>query len=1788
MKPNRNAYCFVRPGLAALVAVSILTCGLSLRAALPPYVEAAWQFGQVQLRWNSQPGTLYAIQSRASLTTGTWTTVDSVAAQGLQTTWAETIVPTGQRYYQIVAPGGEVSLVEPPERPPAQPCTCGAENHQPAAPPHLHLFSGEFHYEVEDLRIPGRGFDFVWARKYRSRLGPDTGQGNGWDFSYNVSARRVGPHLEVRDGNTRRDVYTLQPDGTYGADGLFAEGTVVGDSLTIRFSDNGRWEFHPFNSSLVRGKLRQSVDRNGNTMRFEYDGLGRLVRVVDTLGRTNTVAYNTDGYISAITDFSGRQVRYEYCQFSDPDGSPGDLKHVISPVVTNTPHGNDFPGGTTNTYAYSKGQPQPALNGNLLTITDAKGQTWLSNRYSAVTTVTNRNFDTIEIEFIGLSLQSLNLVYLAAAADPTNNGAVKRTIVNDRAGKVQEHYFDDANREVLRREFTGRADAALPTTDTVNRPINPLRGSDPAYFETAWQWNPDFLPVQIVYPSGNSISNVHERALNPAAPPRTRGALRERHRLPGLLGGAQPVLVDLYEYDTTYGGCCGFNFVTRHTDPRGSVTLHAYDARGNRTNTTYAVPGVIESWEYNAYGQMTAHVLPDNGSGHRRRDEFTYYPSGPQAGYRHQQIVDTTGAALTTTYEYDAVGNRARVVDPGGHDTRYTYDAADRLVRTETPLVNTSNGPVRYETLRWHDANGNLIRVDVQNMDEQGALQLNTWFTTTYAHDELNRLIGTTREVDATHTVTRTYAYDANGNRTLIANGEAANGNDPFNNKNLLYDERDLVFQVIRASGGTDQSTTQYDYDANGNLSRTSRGLESSPRQTTYAYDGYDRRIIVTDPMGNVTLRHYDANDNVVLEREEGERLDVPGSAGNVRLAETAYQYDAMDRRVRRDLAHFDTQTQSPIGDGYASTLDFFSPNSQRIATVDDGGHTNHFLYDTVNRLAVTIDPKGNTRTNSYDAEGHLIAVTATDKSDLGNPDQSVTTTYAYDALDRRIESVNALGHTERFGYDSRGNRVLYTDTRTNQTRYVYDGLSRLIRTERDLDGNGLTSDPADIVTTQTWDDSARLIAQTDDNTNTTAYVYDSLNRRIRIDYADCTTQQTRYDAHDNVLSTTDANGTSVTNTYNLRNRLAARTIAPGPGVSSATTFEQYAHDGLGRLVRAQDNDSLVTRGAGNASGYDSLSHVLRETQQVTAGGGVPRTVVAQYDAEGNQTRLTYPGGRAIARIFDELDRPTLVRDDPPTLDPAIATFQYVGPHRMERRDYPKADPSQTTRLNAHYDALRRPMALQHLRDPDGLPRLIEDRFLTWDAANNKISDQRPFPAPPESRQYAYDAVNRLVQSQASAGGPPLSTLYELDGAGNRLAVWGDDFSGFYQRDGTLCEPADFQMNQYTATPVHPQRLHDANGNMAAIPGLAQFVYDYRNRLVQQVDLLLGQTRTYRYDALGRRIEKNVSGTITRFYYDGRREIEEQSVANATLATYVWRNSPVDNDDAEIVFCSLLQMARGGQKYYYHADDLGSVRHVTDGAGNLVESYSFGDFGKPSFFDAFGSPMAATAIGNPILFAGLRYDPDVGWYFFEARHLDPLTGHATTRNPDGLWTENPYGNAYTIENVNPTSSLLFAEGETGTTGTTGGEKKLCGGDAEGCKDPCGDAKTKGLDNGDIGGVICCKGKITSCIWKSGGATGAKNATAQKIIDDCGKAHEDDHHDDIDCPKDAELSRPAFKAGKDADTEEASAYKKELECLDNKKGDCGKDDACKKEVEKERELVKKRQEKHAKAAAGKGK
>ncbi len=115
-------------------------------------------------------------------------------------------------------------------------------------------------------------------------------------------------------------------------------------------------------------------------------------------------------------------------------------------------------------------------------------------------------------------------------------------------------------------------------------------------------------------------------------------------------------------------------------------------------------------------------------------------------------------------------------------------------------------------------------------------------------------------------------------------------------------------------------------------------------------------------------------------------------------------------------------------------------------------------------------------------------------------------------------------------------------------------------------------------------------------------------------------------------------------------------------------------------------------------------------------------------------------------------------------------------------------------------------------------------------------------------------------------------------------------------------------------------------------------------------------------------------------------------------------------------------MRRGGQDYYYLADDSHNVVALTDSTGAVVERYGYGNFGRPTVYDANWNTRTATAYGNSYLFTGRRYDPETGLYWYWTRYYDPRAGRFTSRDSIGIWGDLlNIGNGLTYVGNNPWS-----------------------------------------------------------------------------------------------------------------------------------------------------------------------
>jgi RHS repeat-associated protein len=99
----------------------------------------------------------------------------------------------------------------------------------------------------------------------------------------------------------------------------------------------------------------------------------------------------------------------------------------------------------------------------------------------------------------------------------------------------------------------------------------------------------------------------------------------------------------------------------------------------------------------------------------------------------------------------------------------------------------------------------------------------------------------------------------------------------------------------------------------------------------------------------------------------------------------------------------------------------------------------------------------------------------------------------------------------------------------------------------------------------------------------------------------------------------------------------------------------------------------------------------------------------------------------------------------------------------------------------------------------------------------------------------------------------------------------------------------------------------------------------------------------------------------------------------------------------------ILEQVQGTNAYYYHADQLGSVRALTDQSKAVVATYTY---------DAYGQHTASTGSApNPFRYAGQYRDAESGLYYLRARYYDPATQQFLTRDPLVAATEQAYAYA---------------------------------------------------------------------------------------------------------------------------------------------------------------------------------
>jgi RHS repeat-associated protein len=1081
-------------------------------------------------------------------------------------------------------------------------------------------------------------------------------------------------------------------------------------------------------------------------------------------------------------------------------------------------------------------------------------------------------------------------------------GRVTREI--DAEGHVTDHDINPANGNV--RSVTTYPEAGLApiTTRYAYFDSPPLRGllrtvTDPRGRVTTYATYDDFgNATRIVDPEGNFTDYRYDARGRRREVRDSRGHVTifeydvlDRTTRVTQVTGAQPADLTMAspltrETITTYfpGGQprTGVN-------GNGHLTTFAYDAL-NR-------PVLQEDVVQDADGAATTLRVETHwdGNGNRIR-ELDRRQSLHEFRYDNlNRLIETrVEGQLIASQTYDAAGNRLSETDLHGHTTSLELDGLYRPIRTIFAIP-------QYSTRTRYDLVGNVL----ESTDAGGSSIFNTY-------DGINRLTSTTDAFGQTKRID----HDAAGNRVLehdLGTGLRVHYDDydginrpaamrqvfvdPLTEAAVTYTTQYAYLdventrvttsprgvQTVERYNGLDalierivdpaglQLRTTYRYDGNGNLTGE-KDSEGGVIDAQFVFDGLNRRISATYPLGGHERWFYDGNGNVTrmvdrrdivrttaydhLNRKTSDTLVESISNGGAELVVTRVDYDDPGNSTTVTDANgnttrqFDDAMHRPV-----RTVDALNQEtrhewdaSNRRAQVDKLGIRTEFDYDRLGRSIETrrLTTQGPqvTRVEYLDAQSRRV------ETDPGE----VETITQFDALQRpRRTSKRHPALAQPYGspeilveeheYDAHGNVVAIVDSSAAVTRFAHDNADRVIEI---IGGFG---SPVQTTTTMTYDKAGNLLTTKDGRLTGRSFdarsTYDVRNRKVLSENGAGETVQYFYDQADNLRMSVEPLGGSTIFTHDEVGKLLSVDQTRG-GAGGVT---RYRYDSNRNLIAQQD-------ASGNLSTWrydvlnrqtDSFQHTVpgvlaAELPRPVPDGGDETTALHWhygYDANGNQRLIVDAEGQRVVKSYDELERVAQktyhdhrLGSDGAPIFPRLSsiTYQYDDNGNLTRSEEIKQleGGSITETSVMQYDPINR---LILKTNPDGKTLHFE-----YDRAGNQTAI---VDADDRRTTHTYDALNRITSTTVAG----LTTTY---------VYWPDSL----QR--TVTHPNGVAADMSYDPADRLTRITNHDGNPAA--PISQFDYTYdsngnrRTQIERHARLNGGaaQQTTYRYDALNR------------------------------------------------------------------------------------------------------------------------------------------------------------------------------------------------------------------------------------------------------------------------------------------------------------------------------------------------
>lgn len=1176
------------------------------------------------------------------------------------------------------------------------------------------------------------------------------------------------------------------------------------------------------------------------------------------------------------------------------------------------------------------------------------------------------------------------------------------TSVTDVAGGVESFGYDAQHRVVSM--IDPRGGVVRNVYDAQSRVVEQ---TDPSLARTTFGYADNLTTV--THPSGRVDTHQH---LDGLVTELTRGA------------GTPSAATAKFSYDPYTMG------VVAATDPNGQMTAREFDRSGNllsqtdslarRTVFTYGPldeitsvsdpAGVSSTTTYDARANPLVVSRPLTGTALTQRTELFY--GDPSRPGDVTAITDPSGR--TSRFSYDDAGNLIGTTDAGGAASSYSYDVLGWLTSAVSPRGTVAGAnPVDHRTRLTYNAFGDLTTMvdPIGSRVERGY--------------DPNRNLITTRDADG-----KTTAY--------------------------TYDADDRVTGVRRPDG----TTLGYGYDAIGNLTSQSDG---AGQMTRYGYDVLDRLEAVTDPLARTTRMSYDlagrrTGTTDAAGRTTAASYDAAGQLMAVDFSDAAtpdvsFGYDQLGRR-------------STMTDGTGTTSYAWDSLGRLTATTNGAGSFVGYGYDLASRLTAITYPNGRTVNRGHDATGRFDSVTdwLGNTTRFGYDANSnlvseafgngTTATSTYDNSDRLtgIAHAGPPGALAGFGYTRTASGLLASTDSSGVAQpdesYAYTQLDELAAVSTSAGTKTLSYDPAGNITrllsgaSQTYDAGSQALTHTDSSGRVTPLSYDALGNRLNGLGPDGGAVGYGYDQANRLVTATgggtgSASGLLSAGQYHsLAVRQDGTVWSWGGNSSGQLGHGNTANSSTPRQVSGVSGAQQVAGGAVHtaalaggsvwtwgANGFGQLGDGTTSTRtrpvQVSGLAGITQVAAGNYHTLAVDERAGTVSAWGLNNAYQLGDGTVTNRRTPVAVTGLSGVVSvaagglpgYAGHSVALKGDgtvwtwgYGKSGQlglgsATSTPTPTKVDGLAGIVAVA--AGGDNTYALGGDGAVYAWGDNSYGQIGNPSARRAQSTPLAV-ALSGAATSIAAAGTHALAV--KVDGT---AWAWGNNNTG-QLGDGGACGKtcgAPVRVNGLTDVSalaggyVHSLAAagdgtvrgwgRNAEGQLGDGTTTARFTPAATTGLA---DVKAGPPidAAYGYDGDGLRTSKSSAGGAQSFTWDVAASVPLLLSDGTTSYIYGPGGRPVEHIDA------------GGKARFYHRDQIGSTRLLTDATGAIVATANY---------DAYGQRSATTGEQITLGYAGEYHDSDTGLTYLRARYYDPVTAQFLTRDPLAAQSGAPYAYA---------------------------------------------------------------------------------------------------------------------------------------------------------------------------------